>query len=109
MIKISNVSKSVSTAEGALIILDKINLSVDKGESLAIVGASGSGKSTLLGILAGLDTASTGDISLAGHMISTMGEEGRAAIRAQHVGFVFQSFQLLPGLNALENVMLPLE
>ena len=109
MIKVSNVSKSVSTAEGALIILDKINLSVDKGESLAIVGASGSGKSTLLGILAGLDSPSTGDISLADQVISSMDEEGRAAIRAQHVGFVFQSFQLLPGLNALENVMLPLE
>jgi putative ABC transport system ATP-binding protein len=109
MIKVSNVSKSVSTAEGALIILDEINLSVDKGESLAIVGASGSGKSTLLGILAGLDSPSTGDISLADQVISSMDEEGRAAIRAQHVGFVFQSFQLLPGLNALENVMLPLE
>lgn len=109
MIKVSNVSKSVSTAEGPLIILDKINLSVETGESLAIVGASGSGKSTLLGILAGLDSPSTGDISLADHVISTMDEEGRAAIRAQHVGFVFQSFQLLPGLNALENVMLPLE
>jgi putative ABC transport system ATP-binding protein len=109
MIKVSNVSKSVSTAEGALIILNEINLSVDKGESLAIVGASGSGKSTLLGILAGLDSPSTGDISLADQVISSMDEEGRAAIRAQHVGFVFQSFQLLPGLNALENVMLPLE
>ena len=109
MIKVSNVSKSVSTAEGALTILDNINLSVEKGESLAIVGASGSGKSTLLGILAGLDSPSTGDISLANRMISAMDEEGRAAIRAQHVGFVFQSFQLLPGLNALENVMLPLE
>ena len=109
MIKVSNVSKSVSTAEGALTILDNINLSVEKGESLAIVGASGSGKSTLLGILAGLDSPSTGDISLADRMISAMDEEGRAAIRAQHVGFVFQSFQLLPGLNALENVMLPLE
>lgn len=109
MIKVSNVSKSVSTAEGALIILDEINLSVDKGESLAIVGASGSGKSTLLGILAGLDSPSTGDISLADQVISSMDEEGRAAIRAQHVGFVFQSFQLLPGLNTLENVMLPLE
>ena len=109
MIKVSNVSKSVSTADGALTILDNINLSVEKGESLAIVGASGSGKSTLLGILAGLDSPSTGDISLADRMISAMDEEGRAAIRAQHVGFVFQSFQLLPGLNALENVMLPLE
>ena len=109
MIKVSNVAKSVSTAEGALTILDNINLSVEKGESLAIVGASGAGKSTLLGILAGLDSPSTGDISLADSMISAMDEEGRAAIRAQHVGFVFQSFQLLPGLNALENVMLPLE
>ncbi len=109
MIQVSNLSKSVSTAEGALSILDNINLSVASGESLAIVGASGSGKSTLLGILAGLDSPSAGDVALADHMISTMDEEGRAAIRAQHVGFVFQSFQLLPGLNALENVMLPLE
>ncbi len=109
MIQVSNLSKSVSTAEGALTILDNINLSVASGESLAVVGASGSGKSTLLGILAGLDSPSAGDVALADHMISTMDEEGRAAIRAQHVGFVFQSFQLLPGLNALENVMLPLE
>jgi len=109
MIKVSSVSKSVQTAEGALTILDQVNLSVNKGDSLAIVGASGSGKSTLLGILAGLDTPSTGTISLAGQTISAMDEEGRATIRAKHVGFVFQSFQLLPGLSALENVMLPLE
>lgn len=109
MIKVSDLSKSVSTAEGELTILDKINLVVNKGDSLAIVGASGSGKSTLLGILAGLDSPSTGEISLAGQMISSMNEEERAAIRANYVGFVFQSFQLLPGLNALENVMLPLE
>lgn len=109
MINVSGVSKSVQTAEGILTILDQVNLSVKKGDSLAIVGASGSGKSTLLGILAGLDTPSTGSISLAGQTISAMDEEGRAAIRAKHVGFVFQSFQLLPGLSALENVMLPLE
>lgn len=76
---------------------------------MAIVGASGAGKSTLLGLLAGLDTASTGDVSIAGESLSSMNEDQRAALRARYVGFVFQSFQLLPGLSALENVMLPLE
>ena len=79
------------------------------GQSLAITGASGSGKSTLLGLLAGLDQPSTGDVHLLGESLSNMTEDGRAAFRARHVGFVFQSFQLLPNLNALENVMLPLE
>ena len=79
------------------------------GQSLAITGASGSGKSTLLGLLAGLDQPSTGDVHLLGESLSSMTEDGRAAFRARHVGFVFQSFQLLPNLNALENVMLPLE
>jgi len=109
MIKACNISKSVKTAEGELTILEGINLSVDNGESLAIVGTSGSGKSTLLGILAGLDVPTSGDITLAGHALTAMDEEGRAAVRAANVGFVFQSFQLLPGLSAIENVMLPLE
>lgn len=109
MIEVSNVSKQVDTAEGRLKILDKISLSLASGESLAIVGPSGSGKSTLLGILAGLDLPSSGAVNLNGEDITAMDEEGRAAVRAQHVGFVFQSFHLLPGLTALENVALPLE
>lgn len=104
-----HVSKSVSFAGAPLNILYDVNFSVAAGASLAIVGASGSGKSTLLGLLAGLDTPSSGAITLAGQTMSTLSEDGRAALRASHVGFVFQQFQLLPALNALENVMLPLE
>ena len=109
MIDVSNISKQVSTSEGTLCILDQINLSVKAGETLAIIGSSGSGKSTLLGILAGLDTPSSGTVMIGGQYITAMDEEGRAAVRAGHVGFVFQSFHLLPGLTALENVALPLE
>ena len=109
MIEVSHVSQQVATAEGTLKILDKISLSLASGESLAIVGPSGSGKSTLLGILAGLDLPSSGTVNLNGEDITAMDEEGRAVVRAQHVGFVFQSFHLLPGLTALENVALPLE
>ena len=109
MIEVSNISKQVSTSEGTLTILDKINLSITSGETLAIVGPSGSGKSTLLGILAGLDLPTTGTVILNGQNITAMDEEGRATVRAGHVGFVFQSFHLLPGLTALENVALPLE
>ena len=109
MIDVSNISKQVSTSEGTLCILGQINLSVKAGETLAIIGSSGSGKSTLLGILAGLDTPSSGTVMIGGQDITAMDEEGRAAVRAGHVGFVFQSFHLLPGLTALENVALPLE
>ena len=109
MIEVRNVSKQVVTTEGTLRILDQINLSVADGETIAIVGPSGSGKSTLLGILAGLDLPSEGSVSLNGKNITAMDEEGRAAVRAKDVGFVFQSFHLLPGLTALENVALPLE
>lgn len=109
MLKVTELGKVVSTAAGDLEILQEISFLLPKGESLAIVGASGSGKSTLLGILAGLDTASHGDVELAGQSLNALDEEGRAALRAENVGFVFQSFQLLPGLTALENVMLPLE
>lgn len=109
MIEVRNVSKQVVTTEGTLRILDQINLSVADGETIAIVGPSGSGKSTLLGILAGLDLPSEGTVSLNGKNITEMDEEGRAAVRAKDVGFVFQSFHLLPGLTALENVALPLE
>ena len=103
------LSKHVTTAAGTLDILQGVDLALAKGESLAITGTSGSGKSTLLGLLAGLDTPSSGEVLLNGHNLSTMDEEGRARVRAMHVGFVFQSFQLLPGLSALENVMMPLE
>ncbi len=104
-----HVSKSVSFAGAPLNILHDVSFSVAAGDSLAIVGASGSGKSTLLGLLAGLDTPSSGTVTLAGQTMSQLNEDGRAALRASHVGFVFQQFQLLPALNALENVMLPLE
>ena len=104
-----NVSKSVSFAGAPLTILHDVSFSVAAGDSLAIVGASGSGKSTLLGLLAGLDTPSSGTVTLAGQTMSALNEDGRAAVRAKNVGFVFQQFQLLPALSALENVMLPLE
>lgn len=104
-----NLSKVVPSAEGELAILDDVSLSLDKGESLAIVGTSGSGKSTLLGLLAGLDLPSSGEVQLAGHLLGGLDEDQRARVRAENVGFVFQSFQLLDSLNALENVMLPLE
>ena len=103
------VSKTVQDASGELRILRDIDFSLNAGETAAIVGASGSGKSTLLAILAGLDTPSTGQVLLAGQSLFDMSEDERAAVRAQHVGFVFQSFQLMPNLTALENVMLPLE
>ncbi len=109
MVAASGLVKTVTTYEGALTILQDISLEVAKGESLAIVGASGSGKSTLLGILAGLDLPSSGSVSLNGHILTNLDEEGRARVRAENVGFIFQSFQLLPGLTALENVLLPLE
>ena len=104
-----NLSKVVPSAEGELTILHPLSLALNKGDSLAIVGASGSGKSTLLGLLAGLDLPSEGEVILAGRALSTLDEDQRAQVRAEHVGFVFQSFQLLDSLNALENVMLPLE
>ena len=104
-----NLSKVVPSAEGELTILHSLSLELSKGDSLAIVGASGSGKSTLLGLLAGLDLPSQGEVILAGRALSTLDEDQRARVRAEHVGFVFQSFQLLDSLNALENVMLPLE
>jgi putative ABC transport system ATP-binding protein len=103
------LSKSVKTSEGLLDILSSIDLLIKSGESIAIVGESGSGKSTLISLLAGLDTPSAGTIRLNDKDLTTMNEDGRAALRNAFVGFVFQSFQLLPTLTALENVMLPLE
>jgi len=104
-----NLSKVVTSAEGELTILHELSLTLAEGDSLAIVGASGSGKSTLLGLLAGLDRPSAGTVILAGKDLAPLDEDQRAQVRAEHVGFVFQSFQLLDSLNALENVMLPLE
>src|SRR5271166_2939252 len=105
----SHVSKTVASPEGSLTILSDVSLSVRAGESLAIVGASGAGKSTLLALLAGLDTPSAGEVLIAGVNLTELDEDGRAAIRGKHVGFVFQSFHLIPSLTAIENVMLPLE
>jgi len=104
-----NVTKEVSSPEGSLTILNDVSFSVDRGEAVAIVGASGAGKSTLLALLAGLDLPTTGTIWLDGRNLNELDEDGRAAVRAASVGFVFQSFHLVPSLNALENVMLPLE
>jgi putative ABC transport system ATP-binding protein len=103
------VSKEVSSGGQPLTILDAVDLDIAAGESLAIVGSSGSGKTTLLSLLAGLDLPSRGDIELAGHSLKGLDEDARAALRAGRVGFVFQSFQLLSGFTALENVMLPAE
>ncbi len=104
-----HLSKQVSSPEGTLTILDDVSIAIGNGETVAIVGASGAGKSTLLAVLAGLDVPSTGRVQLNGADLTALDEDGRAAIRAQHVGFVFQSFHLIPSLTALENVMLPLE
>ncbi len=105
----SDVSKQVSSPEGSLTILSNVSFAIDKGDSVAVVGASGAGKSTLLALLAGLDLPTEGEIWLDGVNLTNLDEDGRAAIRAANVGFVFQSFHLVPSLNALENVMLPLE
>jgi len=109
LLEACDVSKSVIGPEGKLDILRDVSLSIRTGESFAIVGASGSGKTTLLGLLAGLDTPSSGQIQLDGHALEKLDEEARANLRRKLVGFVFQSFHLLPALTAEENVMLPLE
>ncbi|WP_083991599.1 ABC transporter ATP-binding protein [Beggiatoa leptomitoformis] len=109
VVKAEQVSKQVNAPEGILTLLSAVDLHIQQGEAVAIVGASGSGKSTLLGLLAGLDNPSTGEVVLLGTPLNQMDEDGRAQLRAGKVGFVFQSFHLLQGLTALENVMLPLE
>ena len=109
IIQAKNLTKRVEAGNGPLTILHDINLLLNTGEAAAVVGPSGSGKSTLLSLLAGLDQPSDGEIHLLDQPLHTLDEDGRAAVRASQVGFVFQSFQLLPGLTALENVMLPLE
>jgi len=109
LISVAHVFKSVTDSSGTLGILRDIDFSLSAGETLAIVGASGSGKSTLLSIMAGLDTPSQGTVRVAGQDLFSLSEDERAQVRAQHMGFVFQSFQLMANLTALENVMLPLE
>lgn len=109
IVQAENLHKHVRSGDSQLQILSDINLIIYPGETLAITGASGSGKSTLLSLLAGLDTPSSGRVLLNGHDLTTLNEDGRAALRANYVGFIFQSFHLLPSLTALENILLPLE
>ena len=109
VLHVSNLGKRVPLPGSELTILDGVSFAIERGDSVAIVGASGSGKSTLLSLMAGLDTPSEGTVLLDGESLSALDEDGRARVRGEKVGFVFQSFQLLPSLTALENVMLPLE
>ncbi len=109
ILAINNLSKTYQSGSRKLTVLDDVNFSIDAGETISIVGPSGSGKTTLLGLCAGLDSASTGSVSLNGENLQSLSEDQRAFVRNQHVGFIFQNFQLLPTLTALENVMVPLE
>jgi putative ABC transport system ATP-binding protein len=109
ILNIQNVSKTYQSAGRELTVLDNVNISVDAGSTLAIVGPSGSGKTTLLGLAAGLDRASSGSVSLNDIRLDDLNEDERASVRNKYVGFIFQNFQLLPSLTALENIMVPLE
>ncbi|MBA9078030.1 MULTISPECIES: ABC transporter ATP-binding protein [Rufibacter] len=109
ILQIQNLSKTYQSAERTLTVLENINFSIDAGSTVAIVGPSGSGKTTLLGLCAGLDRSSAGAVALNGIRLDELSEDARAQVRNQHVGFIFQNFQLLPTLTALENVMVPLE
>jgi len=109
IIRVESLGKTVRNGATGLTILEDISFSVEQGEAVAIVGVSGSGKSTLLGLIAGLDTPTAGGVRLNGHDVFALDEDGRAALRARTMGFIFQSFQLLPAMTAIENVMLPLE
>ncbi|CAD5247930.1 MULTISPECIES: ABC transporter ATP-binding protein [unclassified Imperialibacter] len=109
ILKVTNLSKSYSSATGSLTVLDDVSFDLAKGETFSIVGPSGSGKTTLLGLCAGLDRASSGGVEVCGIKLDALDEDDRARVRNQHVGFIFQNFQLLPTLTALENVMVPLE
>ncbi|MCC5867593.1 MAG: ATP-binding cassette domain-containing protein [Gammaproteobacteria bacterium] len=109
VLRAEHLGKQVSSPEGTLTILDDVSLVIPKGQTVAVLGASGAGKSTLLALLAGLDDPSSGRVWLRDHELTALDEDGRAQVRAEHVGFMFQSFHLLPSLTALENVMLPLE
>ena len=109
ILDIKNVSKIYQSGNHSLTVLNDINFSISKGETVAITGPSGSGKTTLLGLCAGLDRASSGSVVLSGVALDSLSEDERAAVRNQYVGFIFQNFQLLPTLTALENVMVPLE
>lgn len=109
IISVQNVSKTYRSGDATLTVLDKVNFSVDAGSTIAIVGPSGSGKTTLLGLCAGLDRASSGSVALHGIVLDKMNEDQRAQVRNEHVGFIFQNFQLISTLTALENVMVPME
>ncbi len=109
MLTARNLTRKVNSPEGILTIVDAVDMEIGRGESVAVVGASGAGKSTLLALLAGLDLPSEGEVWLDGKNLTKLDEDGRAALRSRRVGFVFQSFHLVPSLTALENVMLPLE